>query len=418
MSSQFRYLLTPEQVITTLLRVHPEAEAMEIAVGGDFERIGVLEHALLREAGLGPESSVVDVGCGAGRLAVQLARHPGLSYLGTDVVASVLEHARQRAGRPDFRFIHVDRLVIPAPDASVDIVCFFSVLTHLLHEESFLYLEEAFRVLKPGGKVVFSFFEHATAVGEMVFAANLDWVRKRIVASQLNVFLHRSDIALWASRIGFYVSLLRDGQTGSVIVSDLEASRVVPSGPHAFGQSICVLQKPILGEPTDSLREPEPSLAEHRKRNRRLVTNASPQSRDTIDAARQAKREARQQVRQRGTAGPTAASLQPKAPGPIGENGSTQGTKKPSAKVLRRHRKEAADQSGSRGGRLGAKRDRRGADATPDAGQRSEAADATVGSSDSPRGAKSPQRDPQRPETRAKAARQKQRGRRWLTARD
>lgn len=303
MSSQFRYLLTPEQVITTLLRAHPEAEAMEIAVGGDFERIGVLEHALMREAGLRPDSQVVDVGCGAGRLAVQLARHPGLRYLGTDVVPAVLDHARRRAGRPDFRFIHVDRVSIPSADGSVDMVCFFSVLTHLLHEESFLYLQEAHRVLKPGGKIVFSFFEHATAVGEVVFAANLDWVRKRIVASQLNIFLHRSDIRLWARRIGFRVEALRDGEIGSVTVGPAEATQAVPAGPHAFGQSICVLRKlsaDELGDETEETAEP----AAPPPKGRRRADPADPDSRGrraAADATREARRIARRKAREAGT---------------------------------------------------------------------------------------------------------------------
>ena len=43
---------------------------------------------------------------------------------------------------------------IPAPDGEADMVCFFSVLTHLLHEESYVYLQDARRVLKPTGKLV------------------------------------------------------------------------------------------------------------------------------------------------------------------------------------------------------------------------------------------------------------------------
>jgi len=248
MSNQFRYLLTPEQVIATLRRHHPEDEAMERAVGGDFERFGVLEHAVLREAGLRPDSQVIDVGCGSGRLAVQLARHEGLGYLGTDVVPAMLDYARQRTGRPDFRFIHVDRIAIPAADESADIVAFFSVLTHLLHEESYLYLQEAHRVLRPGGKVVFSFVEHDTPMGAVVFEANLDWVRKRIVASQLNVFMHRADIRVWARRLGFRVEMLRGGEPGSVTVTGAEATTAIPAGSHAFGQSLCVLRKPAQGE--------------------------------------------------------------------------------------------------------------------------------------------------------------------------
>ncbi|MBX9699614.1 MAG: class I SAM-dependent methyltransferase, partial [Acetobacteraceae bacterium] len=248
MSNQFRYLLSAEQVISTLLRHHPEAEAMERAVGGDYERFGVLEHAVLREAGLTDESSVVDVGCGSGRLAAQLAGRAGLRYLGTDVVPSMLDYARRQAGRPDFRFIHVDRVNIPAADASADIVAFFSVLTHLLHEESYLYLQEAARVLKPGGRVVFSFLEYDTPIGWTVFEANLDWVRKRIVASQINVFLHRSEIRLWARRLGLEVEVLRAGEPGSVEVGAGEATPAMPEGAYAFGQSLCILRKPAAGE--------------------------------------------------------------------------------------------------------------------------------------------------------------------------
>jgi ubiquinone/menaquinone biosynthesis C-methylase UbiE len=251
MSSQFRYLLTGEQVIATLLRAHPEDEAMERAVGGDFERFGVLEHAVLREAGLRPDSNVIDVGCGAGRLAVQLARHEGMRYLGTDVVPALLEYARKRAARPDFRFINVDRIAIPAEDGSADIIAFFSVLTHLLHEESYLYLQEAHRVLKPGGKVVFSFFEFDTPIGETVFEANLDWVRKRIIASQINVFMNRADIRVWARRLGFRVEALRGGEPGSVTVGLAEATDAIPAGSYAFGQSICVLRKPAPDEAED-----------------------------------------------------------------------------------------------------------------------------------------------------------------------
>lgn len=259
MSSQFRYLLTAEQAVSTLLRHHPEQEAMERAVGGDYERFGVLEHAALRElGGLRPDASVIDVGCGSGRLAVQLARHPGLRYLGTDVVPSLLEYARRRAGRPDFRFIHVDRVNIPAPDESADIVAFFSVLTHLLHEESYLYLAEAHRALKPGGRVVFSFLEYATPIGWTVFEANLEWVRKRIVASQINVFMHRADIRLWARRLGFRVEEMRSGEAGTVSVGPEEATEAVPPGGYAFGQSLCVLRKPGPDEPEE---EPHPRRA-------------------------------------------------------------------------------------------------------------------------------------------------------------
>jgi ubiquinone/menaquinone biosynthesis C-methylase UbiE len=78
-----------------------------------------------------------------------------VDYLGTDVVPGFLAYAQERC--PGWRFDLVESLKIPAPDASADFVFFFSVLTHLSHQEGGFYLSEAKRVLRPGGKIVTSF---------------------------------------------------------------------------------------------------------------------------------------------------------------------------------------------------------------------------------------------------------------------
>jgi ubiquinone/menaquinone biosynthesis C-methylase UbiE len=48
---------------------------------------------------------------------------------------------------------------IPFPNNEADFASFFSVFTHLLHEEAFCYLLESKRVVKRGGLIVFSFLE-------------------------------------------------------------------------------------------------------------------------------------------------------------------------------------------------------------------------------------------------------------------
>jgi ubiquinone/menaquinone biosynthesis C-methylase UbiE len=139
---------------------------MSLAVGGSvgesgFEEIGRAQVEGLIGAGLIDGMSLVDLGCGSGRTAVQIARRlPGVQYLGLDVVPALLAHARSICPA-NYRFVRSAALGFPVPDESVDMVFAFSVFTHLYHEENFAYLRDARRILRPGGRMIFSFLEFA-----------------------------------------------------------------------------------------------------------------------------------------------------------------------------------------------------------------------------------------------------------------
>src|SRR5690242_13831995 len=77
-------------------------DALSQAVGGDFLAVGKLEYYLLRSLGLQNHDLVVDVGCGSGRLASQLAGIGELKYIGCDVVPRLLAHAAEICRRPDW----------------------------------------------------------------------------------------------------------------------------------------------------------------------------------------------------------------------------------------------------------------------------------------------------------------------------
>lgn len=78
--------------------------------------------------------------------------------MGTDILPELLVEAQGVvAGDPRFRFEKVTALSIPEGDACADIVCAFSVMTHLLDEEVYMYFQQSARVLKRGGVAVFSF---------------------------------------------------------------------------------------------------------------------------------------------------------------------------------------------------------------------------------------------------------------------
>lgn len=203
-----------------------------------FQRIGRLESALLRQSGLPVSGMLVDVGCGAGRLSSQLPTWFEGDYLGTDISEDLLEFAARITSRTDWRFEVIDGLTIPAEDASADMVCFFSVLTHLRHEESFVYLEEARRVLRPNGRIVFSFLDFGQAHHWAVFDATLDAFR---LGQNLHVnqFFSRHDISVWADHLDLKVIAVHDGATPYIQpIDDTEE-------PASIGQSACVLRKRV-----------------------------------------------------------------------------------------------------------------------------------------------------------------------------
>src|SRR6185503_5032586 len=107
-----------------------------------------------------------------------------------------------------WRFEVADGLKIPEADGRADMICFFSVFTHLLHEHSFVYLREARRVLKPGGKIVFSFREFAMPRQWEVFEWNVSHLHGE---HTLTMFLGRDAIAAWAGHLDLRVEAVYDG---------------------------------------------------------------------------------------------------------------------------------------------------------------------------------------------------------------
>ena len=219
--------------------------AMRYAIGGEFDAFGVIERELLRFYGLQPEHYLIDVGCGSGRLAKPLAEFLRGPYLGTDIVAELVDYARSLAGRADWRFEVVDRIAIPEANDRADMVCFFSVFTHVLHEQTYMYLEEAKRVLKPGGRVVFSFLEFLEPAHWVVFADTIEDARGPRI-HPLNVFIDRHAIHIWAHHLGLRVDDIRSGAERFVPLPEavtLEDGTVL-EGFGNLGQSIAVLSKP------------------------------------------------------------------------------------------------------------------------------------------------------------------------------
>ena len=214
-----------------------------VAIGSpsweEFYRLGRLESALLVQHGLLEVDVLVDVGCGSGRLAVALPGAFNGRYVGTDISEPLLRRAEQFVNGPKISFVHVDGLTIPREAESVDMVSMFSLLTHLRHEESFLYLREALRVLRSGGKIVFSFLDFSQESHWSIFHETVAAVEAGSL-HHVNQFMSRDLVSAWAKMLNCEVVAVYDGQ-GQFIrcVSD--------DGTESFdsiGQSVAVWRKP------------------------------------------------------------------------------------------------------------------------------------------------------------------------------
>ena len=129
-------------------------------------------------ASLRPGQTVLDLGSGAGIDCFLAAREVGPAgrVIGVDMTPEMVSRARANAakggfGNVEFRLGEIEAL--PVADASVDVIISNCVLN--LSPEKDRVLAEAFRVLRPGGRVVVSDMVSDHPVPEVV-AGSLDAV--------------------------------------------------------------------------------------------------------------------------------------------------------------------------------------------------------------------------------------------------
>jgi demethylmenaquinone methyltransferase/2-methoxy-6-polyprenyl-1,4-benzoquinol methylase len=116
--------------------------------------------AAARATGLAAGEVAVDVACGTGRLAVELARlEPGAIVIGLDFAREMVRRANP-GGCERLSFAVADAMRLPLADASVDVVTIAFGLRNL--PEPGQGLLELRRVLRPGGRLVVCEFSRPT----------------------------------------------------------------------------------------------------------------------------------------------------------------------------------------------------------------------------------------------------------------
>lgn len=145
---------------------------------GDFRTVGERFLGYFREfGGLQPHESVLDVGCGVGRMAIPLANYltPQAQYRGFDIVQPAIEWCQSQISPrfPNFQFAHAniqndeynprglsssEQYRFPYQDRSFDFIFLTSVFTHMLPAGTRNYLFEMSRVLRPNGRIFVTAF--------------------------------------------------------------------------------------------------------------------------------------------------------------------------------------------------------------------------------------------------------------------
>jgi len=125
-------------------------ESFESSGRADADRI-----ARLVESG----SVVLNIGCGIGRVEKYLAPKVGEAHA-VDISGEMIALARRRLeGLPNvhLREVALDEYLSAYPDEKFDLVFSLLVLQHMEKEHAYTYLQDAHRVLKPGGLLFVQF---------------------------------------------------------------------------------------------------------------------------------------------------------------------------------------------------------------------------------------------------------------------
>ncbi|MGA2015770.1 MAG: class I SAM-dependent methyltransferase [Opitutaceae bacterium] len=175
---------------------HTDEATLELTARGFID-------TLRSTVGVGPDDVVLEIGCGIARVGRPLSREC-LHWFGADISAEMLGHAAARLGdRPNTTLVELSTVGLQEfPRDAFDLVYCTVVFMHLFEWDRYRYVEEALRVLRPGGRCYFDNFSLDSEHGWNVFMEGARYPLERRPA-HLSMSSSREELGTYLRRAGF-----------------------------------------------------------------------------------------------------------------------------------------------------------------------------------------------------------------------
>jgi cyclopropane fatty-acyl-phospholipid synthase-like methyltransferase len=138
-------------------------------------------HRIADAVGLQPSEDVLEIGCGVGRIGWAMAPR-SRSWTGCDISANMVAHSRRRLAEfQNVRLVLLQRCdLAQIESSSVDVVYCTNALPHMDQNERFQYVCDAYRILRPRGRLYIDTIALDSPQGWNMVENNLAQVKARL----------------------------------------------------------------------------------------------------------------------------------------------------------------------------------------------------------------------------------------------
>jgi ubiquinone/menaquinone biosynthesis C-methylase UbiE len=195
-----------------------------------------------------PTDTVLEIGCGVGRIGRELAPCCG-EWHGADISGNMIAHAAERtAGIPNVYLHELPGNSLDIfPDNCFDCVYSSIVFMHIDKIDMFVYISEALRVLKPGGRAYFDTYNLLAPEAWDEFMKNVRAFPYGYRPAHMSQFSTPQEMRKFMEEAGF-VEFSMDDSNPQLVVAvghkpPSDAAVVAP--PHSTAPSPVPVEQPV-----------------------------------------------------------------------------------------------------------------------------------------------------------------------------